>query len=160
MSDKIGHDASDIADFFKSVWDADVAVASAWELSSGIKLTTISQSDVLSGTITINAQTSGLTNPELSYRWDTEDWVNVNSSDTSISVSFDTFQLSNGIHTLEVKAVANLQTFTDKVSVNIVNYASNENWRFLITELLPDPSDVSDSEGEFIEPSKLLHWSL
>ncbi|MHA1215358.1 MAG: phospholipase D-like domain-containing protein, partial [Candidatus Hodarchaeales archaeon] len=38
------HDASDIADFFKSVWDADVAVASAWELSSGIKLTTISQS--------------------------------------------------------------------------------------------------------------------
>ncbi|MHA1974711.1 MAG: phospholipase D-like domain-containing protein [Candidatus Hodarchaeales archaeon] len=154
------HDALDIADFYKSVWDADVAVASAWELPSGIKLTTISQADVLSGTIAINALISGLTNPECAYRWDTKDWVNVTTSGTSFSESFDTSQLLNGIHTLEIRAVTNTQTYSDKVSVNIVNYASNENWRFLITELLPNPSEVSDAEGEYIEITNSFPFQL
>ena len=46
------------------------------------------------------------------------------------------------------------------MQVNVVNYASSENWRFLITEILPNPEIVSDAEGEFIEITNSFPFDL
>jgi len=155
------HDASDIASFFKEeVWDADVAVADAWELPIGIRQTSFSKADVISGTVSFNGQITGLDEAIVSYRWGTEDFTEVPLKKDTFSVQLDTRTIPNGITTFEVKAETNTQTFTDEVTVNIVNFASDENWRFLITELLPDPSAVSDAEGEYIELTNSFPFDL
>ncbi|MHA2244017.1 MAG: phospholipase D-like domain-containing protein [Candidatus Hodarchaeales archaeon] len=155
------HDAPDIASFFKKeVWDADVAVADAWELPVGIKQTSFTKSDVVSGTVTLSAQTAGLDNATVSYKLGTEDFTQVTMENNAFSVQFDTQTIPNGITTFKVKAETTTQTFTDDVRVNIVNYDSDVNWRFLITELLPDPSTVSDAEGEYIEITNCFPFNL
>ncbi|MHA2298987.1 MAG: phospholipase D-like domain-containing protein [Candidatus Hodarchaeales archaeon] len=145
------HDAPNIAQFYKDVWDADIAVGSAWELPVGIKQTSFSKAEVINGEVTLSAQVSGLTNPEVSYRWGNGDYTTTTLTGDSFSETFDTWTLPNGITSFEVKAVNGSQTFTDEVTVNVVNHAPSENWRVLITEALPDPSEVPDAEGEFIE---------
>ncbi|MFX0088058.1 MAG: phospholipase D-like domain-containing protein, partial [Candidatus Hodarchaeota archaeon] len=155
------HDASDIASFFKTVWDADVAIADAWDLPIGIKQTSFSDTDVVSGTIMLTGQLSGLDDATVSYRWGSNgEYTEVNVINSGFSVEFDTLTLSNGITDFEVKAETSSQTFSDKVKVNIVNYASNENWRLLITELLPNPAVVSDTEGEYIELTNSFPFAL
>lgn len=155
------HDAPDIATFFKDVWDADVAVADAWELPVGIKQTSFSNADVVSGKVTLSAQIVDLENATVSYRWGTGDSTPVILENDSFSAQFDTQTIPNGITTFEVKAENNTQTFTDDVTVNIVNFASDENWRFLITELLPNPeTPVLDAEGEYIELTNSFPFDL
>jgi MYXO-CTERM domain-containing protein len=47
------------------------------------------------------------------------------------------------------------------VSVNVVNQPAAESWKFLITELLPNPANpVSDSEGEYFEIANSFSFSL
>lgn len=145
------HDATEIANHYKAVWDADVAVADAWELPVGIKQNAFDTADVVSGSVDIGAQVAGLEDAETSYRWNAGAWVDVALTAGVFSESFDTTTLSNGISTFEVRAVSGEQVFTDSVTVNVANYASTENWRVLITEVLPNPEVVSDTEGEFIE---------
>lgn len=145
------HDAPDITAHFKSVWDADVAVGSEWELPIGIKQTGFSDADVVSGSVTIAGQIPGLEGATVSYRWNSGTFKTVTATGGSFSESFDTTTLSNGVNTLELKADTGNQTFYDEIKVNVVNVSPYENWRVLITELIPDPSDVSDVEGEFIE---------
>ncbi len=154
------HNAPDIADFFKSVWESDIAVGSAWDLPIGVFQTSFTHAEVISGIVSLNAQSIGLENPTLSYRWGTSEWVEVSSSESSFSIQYDTTALENGIQSFEVKASNNSNVFFDKVTVNIANYHSSDNWRFLITELLPDPTDVSDAEGEYIELTNSFPFDL
>lgn len=154
------HDAPNVAAHFKDVWDEDVAVGSAWELPVGVKQTGFSAADVLSGTVTISGLVAGLEGATISYRWDTGSYATVTASGESFSTSFDTTTLPNGIHTLEVKAEKDSQAFTDSVKVNVANYAPAENWRVLITEVLPDPQAVSDTEGEFVELSNTFPFAV
>ncbi|MFW9991854.1 MAG: phospholipase D-like domain-containing protein [Candidatus Odinarchaeota archaeon] len=147
------HDAPNIAKFFKEeVWDKDVAVGSAWELPIGIKQTCFSTADVISGEVTISAQSLALDDPDVYYRWGEGSYTEVTDAvNGSFSKTFDTTILSDGITTFEVKAVnasGTGATFTNSVKVNIVN---EDKWKVLITEVLPDPSEVPDEEGEFIE---------
>ncbi len=146
------HDATDIASFFKTeVWDEDVAVATAWELPVGIQQTSFSHADVVSGTVTLSAVGSGLASPTVSYRFGDGAYTDVTSADGSFSLSFDTTGLENGVTTFEVKAETGVQNFTDEVDFTVVNVHASNNWRVLITEFIPNPSEVADSEGEFIE---------
>jgi phosphatidylserine/phosphatidylglycerophosphate/cardiolipin synthase-like enzyme len=155
------HDASDIASFFKTVWDADVAVAEAWDLPIGVKQTSFSDTDVVSGTVMLTGQVSGLENATVSYRWGSSgEYTDVNVINKGFSIEFDTLTLPNGITDFEVKAETSSLTFSDQVKVNIINYASNENWRLLITELLPNPAVVSDTEGEYIELTNSFPFDL
>lgn len=155
------HDAPDIASFFKEeVWDKDVAVASAWDLPIGIKQNSFSKADVVFGTVILSGQISGLEDATVSYRWGIGEYSIVTKTNGGFSVEFDTRTLPNGITPFEVKAETPTQTFTDKVTVNVVNYAPSENWRFLITELLPNPSEVSDTEGEYIELTNSFPFDL
>lgn len=157
------HDATDIASFFKTeVWDKDIAVASPWELPIGIKQTSFSQADVVMGSVTLSGQISGLNDSTVSYRWDTGSFTSVALDNGSFTIVYDTSSLSNGIHAFEVRAIsASLGTFTDSVSVNVVNQPSGESWKFLITELLPNPaSPVLDSEGEYFEIANSYSFSL
>jgi len=154
------HNAPDIANFFKSVWEADVNVGSAWDLPIGVFQTSFTHAEVVSGTVSLNVQSIGLENPTLSYRWGTLEWIEVSSSGSSFSIQYDTTALENGIQSFEVKANNGSNEFFDKVLVNIANYHSSDNWRFLITELLPDPTDVSDAEGEYIELTNSFPFDL
>jgi hypothetical protein len=133
-----------------------VAVADSWELPIGIKQNTFSNGEVISGKVTISAITSGLSATTASYRWNTDEFTTVDLTDNSFSFEFDTTSLVNGISTLEVK-VDDIQSFSDKVTVNIVNAPD---WRFLITEVHPDPDVVSDTEGEFFELTNSFPFSL
>ncbi|RMG32022.1 MAG: hypothetical protein D6732_14015 [Methanobacteriota archaeon] len=145
-------DAPDIAQFFiDEVWKKDVAVASAWELPVGISQTSFEHAEVVSGTVTLSAQGSGIEPTFVGYRFGNGDFQEVSSTDGSFSVQFDTTTLPNGITTFEVKAETPLGTFTDSVRINVANYASSENWRVLVTEVLPNPDAVSDAEGEYFE---------
>ncbi len=155
------HDASDIASFFKTVWDADVDVADAWDLPVGIKQTSFSNTDVVSGTTTLKGQISGFSSATVSYRWGTSgEYTEIETENNAFSVEFDTKTLPNGVTDFEVKAENSTQSFSDKVKVNIANYASDENWRFLITEVLPNPSIVSDTHGEYIELTNSFPFDL
>lgn len=153
------HDAPDVASHFKDVWDADVAVGSAWELPIGIKQGSFSTGEVISGAVTLSAQVAGLEGATLSYRWGEGSWTAVGIVGT-FSKTFNTTTLPNGITTFEVKAETGTQTFTDKVKVNVVNISPHDNWRVLITEVIPDPSDVSDDEGEFIELTNSFPFAI
>ncbi len=145
-------DAPDIAQFFiDEVWKKDVAVASAWELPVGISQTSFETAQVVSGTVKLSAQASGLNPTFVGYRFGNAEFTEVNSTDGSFTVEFDTTTLENGITTFEVKAETPLGTFTDSVEINIVNYASSENWRVLLSEVLPNPGAVDDAEGEYFE---------
>ncbi len=145
-------DAPDIAQFFiDEVWKKDVAVASAWELPIGISQTSFDHAEVVSGTVTLSAQGSGIEPTFVGYRFGDGEFQEVSSTDGSFSVDFDTTALPNGITTFEVKAETPLGTFTDSVRINIANYAASENWRVLVTEVLPNPDAVSDAEGEYFE---------
>ncbi len=146
-------DAPDIANFFiEEVWKKDVAVASAWELPIGISQTAFSYADVVSGTVTISAQATGISPTYVGYRFGTGDFVEVTDhTNGTFSLSFDTTKLPNGVTTFEVKAETSQGTFTDIETINVVNYASSENWRVLISEVLPNPDKVSDSDGEYFE---------
>lgn len=153
------HDAPDVASHFKDVWDADVAVGSAWELPVGIKQGSFVTGEVISGAVTLSAQVAGLEGATLSYRWGAGSWTEVGIVGT-FSKTFNTTALPNGITTFEVKAELGTQTFTDKVKVNVVNISPHDNWRVLITELIPDPSDVPDDEGEFIELTNSFPFAI
>ena len=152
-------DAPDIAAFYKSVWDQDIAVGSAWQLPNGIRQTSFQEADVVSGTITLSAAVDKLPGATVSYQWGNQAEISV-SGDTGFSQSFDTTTIPNGITTFTVKAVVNSTTYTDSVKVNIVNYADFENFRFLITEVMPNPSAVSDAEGEFMEITNSFPFAL
>ncbi len=155
------HDAPDIASFFKQeVWDKDVAVSSPWELPVGIKQTSFSQTDVISGTVSLTGQVSGIENAITSFRWNNEQYNDVDLINNTFTVQFDTNTLNNGINTFEVRAIGLNMTFTDKVIVNVANYPVTENWKFLITEIFPNPSEVSDEEGEFIELTNSFNFGL
>lgn len=144
--------APDIAQFFiDEVWKKDVAVASAWDLPIGISQTAFDHADVVSGTVTLSAQGSGIEPTFVGYRFGDAEFTEVTSTDGSFSVEFDTTSLDNGVTTFEVKAETPLGTFTDSVGITIANYAASENWRVLVTEVLPNPDAVSDSEGEYFE---------
>ncbi len=153
------HDAPDVAGHFKAVWDADVAVGSAWELPVGVKQGSFSPGEVISGVVTLSAQVAGLEGATVSYRWGEGSWTEVGVVGT-FSKTFNTTALPNGITTFEVKAEAGTQTFTDKVKVNVVNISPHDNWRVLITEVIPDPSDVPDDEGEFIELTNSFPFTI
>ncbi|MHA2306682.1 MAG: phospholipase D-like domain-containing protein, partial [Candidatus Hodarchaeales archaeon] len=155
------HDASDVASFFKAVWDADVAIADEWESPIGIKQTSFADTDVIHGTVTLNGQISGIDNATASYRWgDNGEFTEMTLEANTFSVQFDTHSLSNGITDIEIKAVTSTKTYSDKVTVNIVNHAPYENWRLLITELLPNPAVVDDAEGEYIELTNSFPFDL
>ncbi|MFW9855369.1 MAG: phospholipase D-like domain-containing protein [Candidatus Thorarchaeota archaeon] len=157
------HDATDIASFFKTeVWDKDIAAASPWELPIGIKQTSFSQAEVVMGSVTLGGQISGLNDSTVSYRWDTGSFTSVTLDNDSFTISYDTVSLSNGIHAFEVRAISvSLGTFTDSATVNVVNQPAGESWKFLITELLPNPaSPVLDSEGEYFEIANSYSFSL
>jgi hypothetical protein len=153
------HDAPDVASHFKNVWDADVAVGSAWELPVGVKQGSFSTGEVISGAVTLSAQVAGLEGATLSYRWGEGSWTEVGIVGT-FSKTFNTTVLPNGITTFEVKAETGTQTFTDKVKVNVVNISPHDNWRVLITEVIPDPSAVPDDEGEFIELTNSFPFAI
>lgn len=155
------HDAPNFASFFKTVWDADVYVADAWDLPVGIKQTSFLKTDVVFGTTTLKGQLSGLNNPTVSYRWgNSGEYTEIDILSNAFSVEFDTKTLPNGVTDFEVKAENSTQSFSDKVKVNIANYASDENWRFLITEVLPNPAIVSDADGEYIEVTNSFPFDL
>jgi MYXO-CTERM domain-containing protein len=157
------HNAANIASFFKTeVWDKDIAVASPWELPIGIKQTSFSQAEVVMGSVALTGRISGLNDSTVSYRWDSGSFTDVTPDNDSFTVTYDTTSLSNGIRTFEVRAIStSLGTFTDSVSVNVVNQPAAESWKFLITELLPNPaSPVSDSEGEYFEIANSFSFSL
>jgi hypothetical protein len=153
-------DASDIADFYKSVWDDDVAVADAWELPIKINQNSFEQSDVVSGTITLSA-TSNVPGAIVSYAFGDSIFTEIETDVSgSFSFDFDTTTIDNGITSFKVKAVTGTQEFTDEVSVNIVNIGSDDNWRLLITEVHPDPDVVSDTKGEFFELTNSFPFAL
>lgn len=153
------HDATDIADFYKNVWDQDVLVADKWELPIGIKQTSFQTADVVYGSITLSANINGLNNPTVSYRWGNGDYHQVSLTNNTFSEEFDTTTFENGITTFEVRAEEVTQVFTDKVIINVVNLVENDNWRFLITELLPNP-EGTDSVAEFIELTNSFPFDL
>ncbi len=151
-------DAPDIAAFYKNVWDQDVAVADAWELPVGIKQTSFYTSQVLSGTVTITGVVTGLPNATISYKWNSNnDNVVTANANGEFSFDFDTTTLDNGINTLFVTATTETQQYSDSIKVNIVNA---DDWRLLITELFPNPSEVSDAEGEFIEITNSFSFDM
>ncbi|MHA2172610.1 MAG: phospholipase D-like domain-containing protein [Candidatus Kariarchaeaceae archaeon] len=160
------HDATDIATFYKNVWDADVAIADEWELPIGIKQSSFEDAEIVSGSVDITGQINELDGATVSYRWGDSAFQTISSSGSTFSTSYDTTTLDNGITTLEVKAELGEQIFLDDVTVNIVNYGSTDNWRFLITELLPNP-EGTDNPAEFIEltnsfpfPLRLDNWQV
>ncbi|MHA2496546.1 MAG: lamin tail domain-containing protein, partial [Candidatus Hodarchaeales archaeon] len=106
-----------------------------------------------------SAQVAGLEGATLSYRWGEGSWTEVGIVGT-FSKTFNTTALPNGITTFEVKAETGTQTFTDKVKVNVVNISPHDNWRVLITEVIPDPSAVPDDEGEFIELTNSFPFAI
>lgn len=158
------HDATDIAAFVKTeVWDKDVSVAVAWPLgdpSIGIKQMSFEESEVVSGNVILKAQLNNLDGAEVSYKFGTTDFTLVSIVDNQFTVSADTLTIPNGITSFHVKAVFNSSTYEDSVAVNVVNYHSSENWRLLITEILPDPTVVSDTEGEYIEISNSFPFDI
>ncbi|MHA2169772.1 MAG: phospholipase D-like domain-containing protein [Candidatus Kariarchaeaceae archaeon] len=160
------HDATDIADFYKNVWDADVAIADEWELPVGIKQSSFEDAEIVSGSVDITGQINELDGATVSYRWGDSAFQTISLSGSTFSTSYDTTTLDNGITTLEVKAELGEQIFRDDVTVNVVNYGSTDNWRFLITELLPNP-EGTDNPAEFIEltnsfpfPLRLDNWQV
>ncbi len=155
------HDAPDIASFFKSVWDADVVIADEWESPIGIKQTSFTDTDIIHGTVTLAGQVSDIENATVSYRWgDSGEFTEMTLDANAFSVQFDTLDLPNGITDFEVKAVTITNTYSDSVKVNIINHAPYENWRLLITELLPNPAVVDDAEGEYIELTNSFPFDL
>ncbi|MHA2335870.1 MAG: phospholipase D-like domain-containing protein [Candidatus Hodarchaeales archaeon] len=155
------HDSIEIASFFKNVWDQDIAVASAWDLGTGIKQTSFDTADVVYGNTVLSAVTSGIEDANFSYRFNDDDFTQVTGSNNGFSIEFDTNELSNGINTFEVKAENNSQTFTDEVKINIANYNRELiNWRVLITEVYPNPDVVSDTEGEFFELTNSFSFDI
>ncbi len=144
------HDATDIAAFYKDVWDKDVAIADAWELPIGINQNSFEDTDVISGTVELKGVINGFEATSVSYRINSGAYTDVTVTGGVFSVDFDTTTIENGITTFEFKAEGT-QTFTDKVTVNVVNLGKDDNWRVLITEVLPNPDVVSDTDGEFFE---------
>lgn len=146
------HHASDIADFVKTeVWDKDVAVASAYELPVGISISSHETADIVSGSVDLVAVSSGLTNAVYSYAIDTNAATSITGTTSGFNTTLDTTALSNGVHEITVTAESDQGTFADSVLVTVANYATSNNFRVLITELLPNPEVVDDSEGEYIE---------
>ncbi|OLS28569.1 MAG: Cardiolipin synthase [Candidatus Heimdallarchaeota archaeon LC_2] len=155
------HDATDIASFVKNeVWDKDVGVAEAWELSIGVKQLSFDETDVIFGDVNLSLVINGIEGATASYRFGNNEFIPIILKNNEFSVILDTTTIPNGITTFEVKAELNSQIFTDKVQVNVANYDSTENWRFLITEVLPNPSVVSDTKGEFFEITNSFPFDL
>ena len=153
------HDATDIASFFKTeVWDMDVAVADAWELPVGAKITSLENGDVISNTITVTGTLAGLSSATVTYRWNSGTSVTVIPTGEAFSFEIDTNDLPNGVNTLVVDGDLNEQHFSDIVILNVVN--TNNEWRLLITEVLPNPDVVSDSDGEFFEITNSFPFDL
>jgi phosphatidylserine/phosphatidylglycerophosphate/cardiolipin synthase-like enzyme len=152
---------SNVANYYKTIFEADWndGEIPPYLPSTGIKITSFKNGDVLSGTVTLTGQIFDLDNPTVSYRIGSGDYATITLSNDIFSAQFDTTTLSNGINTIEVKAVTINQTITDKVKINIVNYSADDNWRFLITELLPNP-DGDDALGEYIELTNTFSFDL
>ena len=152
------YDAPDIADFVKTeVWDKDVAVADAWDLPLGVSQSSFTDGEVVDGTVSLKAAAFGLTNASLSYSFGT---VSGTVDSDSMDVEVNTLDLANGVTTFKVTATSDQGTYSDEVKVTVANYAPGENWRVLITELLPNPDVVSDTEGEFIEISNSFPFDV
>jgi len=156
------HEAPDIANWVKTeVWDKDRAVADPYELPIGITQNSFDQAEVVSGTVDLSASISGLNDTTVSYSFGSVSKSNVSLSNNTFSTSIDTTTMANGITTFMVTAIdSNNQTFTDSVTVNIANYPTSDNFRLLLTEILPNPDVVSDAEGEFIEVTNSFPFSL
>lgn len=155
------HDAPDIASFIKTeVWDKDVAVSDEWDLGIGIKQLSFEDSQVISGKVELKAQVLEIEGAAVSYKFGSNSFTDVVLINNQFQIEVDTLELPNGITTFEVKAELNEQVFDDKVTVNIVNYGDSQDWRFLITEVLPDPDVVDDSDGEFIELTNSFPFDL
>ena len=122
--------------------------------------TSFMKSEIVTGNVVLKAQTTGITGAVISFKFGTNSYAIVPIIDNQFELNFDTTGLSNGITTFEVKAEHNGTTYTDSVIINIVNYHSSENWRLLITEILPNPTVVSDSDGEFIQISNSFPFDL
>jgi hypothetical protein len=145
------HDAPDIANWIKTeVWDKDVAVAEAYDLAVGIKQNSFDEAEVISGTVNVAGTISGLTGA-VSYSFGSSSFTDVTLTGGSFSVPVDTTTLENGVTELTVKVVSMTATFTDSVSVTIANLDEGIGWRLLLTEVLPDPDALGDTEGEFFE---------
>lgn len=152
-------DSADMANFFKNVWDEDVAVAIPWELPIDVHISNYESANVLSGEVTINGFVTGISSSQVYYRWDASDYQALDVTGNSFSLNVNTLTLDNGIHTFDIKENSS-SLLSDSITINIVNYASNENWRFLITELLPNPDNVPDDEGEYIEITNSFPFDL
>lgn len=148
--------APDVAKFYTDVWKADVAVADAWDLPIGISQTTFTTGDVATGTVNLAGQLSGINATSVSYTFGDQTGT-IAVSGSSFSQAFDTNLLINGVYTFSV-SVTSSQTFTDSAKVTVANYEGN--WKVLITELLPNPNAVSDTEGEFIELSNSFNFPV
>ena len=147
------HDAPDVASFFTNqVWKKDVAAGIAWILPAGIKQLSFTKGDVISGNVNLNAAVSNLNNSKVSYHWNKNNYVEVNTTNNAFTRVFDTTTLANGVNTFEVKAVTSTnEVFTDSVNVTVANYANSNNWRVLITEVLANPSVTTDAKGEYYQ---------
>lgn len=146
--------------YYKSIFESDWVDGEIPPTTSGITQTSFSNTDVVSGNTILSGQVSGLENTTVFYRWGSiGDYTNVTVVNGVFSVEFDSRTLENGITDFEVKAVTNITTYSDKVTVNIVNHAPYENWRLLITELLPNP-DGLDAEKEYIELTNSFPFDL
>ena len=152
--------STEIADYFKSVFDQDVAVATAWELPVSIKQTSLVTGQVINEEVTINGVISGLENPNISYRVDTGEFIPIETSGTTFSIKIDTKKFDNGIHNIELLAKTDSLEVSDKVTINIVNLPEGINWRVLITEVYPNPDPEPDSEGEFVEITNSFPFSV
>ncbi len=157
------HDDPTIADFFKNeVFKKDVAVASAWKLPIGITQNSFTTGDILSGTVNLKGVLSGLNVSTVEYSLDNKaTWNSITASASTFTTSIDTTKLSNGVVSIFLRAVSNGQTFTDNVKVTIANYdKGSNNWRVLLTQVLPNPSTVSDTLGEYFVVSNSFPFDV
>ena len=154
----VAWDAPDIAEFVKNeVWEKDVAVADAWDLPLGVAQSSFTEGEIVSGLVNLKAAAFGLTNVTLSYSFGTKTG---NIDGSSMDVGINTLDIGNGITTFKVTATSDQGTYTDEVMVTIANYDQSENFRVLITEFLPNPAVVSDSQGEYIQISNSFPFDV
>ncbi|MHA1910917.1 MAG: phospholipase D-like domain-containing protein [Candidatus Kariarchaeaceae archaeon] len=149
-------DAPDIASWFTTLFEADIAVGSPWELPVAVKVAQIQDGLILDGTTTIGAQVEGeLT--DIEYRWDSGSWSTFDSVSGGVyTSSIDTTDFSNGVHDYEVRGYLGTIEFLDQATVTIVNEGT---WKVLITEVLYDP-DGLDTEGEYIELTNSFSYDV
>ncbi|MCG3219426.1 MAG: hypothetical protein KAR35_10490, partial [Candidatus Heimdallarchaeota archaeon] len=149
-------DAPDIASWFTTLFEADIAVGSDWELPVGVKVSQIQDGLIIDGTIAIGALVEGeLT--DIEYRWDSGSWQTFDSVSGGVyTSSIDTTDFSNGVHDYEVRGYLGVLEFLDQATVTVVNEGT---WKVLITEVLYDP-DGLDTEGEYIELTNSFSYDV